>query len=154
LDPKQEFLKLTNNSEVIVAPKVRKQAAAEEEQRLEAAPKKIVPCVSARVLPSTHDTLDVHVHPDTVDALRDKDGELPRQIRLSKLQPVSLVSRSKNNEDDNQEQQHDEFEKKEDLVSKALYANLVVSKDIPLKHVQLGSVVRSTLELKDFDIVK
>lgn len=148
LDPKQEFLKLTNQSEVIVAPKVRRQAttAAEETSDLQPQqPKKVQPSIGLRTCTvGIIDSLSVKIHPDSMGAL----GQCER-IRLTKLVPAFMSNSNKKREEDQQS-----HENEESLLAKSVFANVVISKKAPLGHIIVGSVLKDTLDIKDFDIVK
>lgn len=135
LNPKQDYLKLSNMSEVIVAPKVRKLQQQEESLNDEIV-KKIQPSIALRTCIQHIDGLEVHVHPDSIHPLG-----LPERVRLTKLVPA--FNRRKTEQD---EEIKDE--------TKAVFANLVLSTAIPLKHVAISSILKDTLEIKEFDIVK
>lgn len=150
LDPKLSHVKLTNMSEVIVAPKVRKQHVEPTVNDLNAVEKvkKVMPAIGLRVCPEQEDieSLSVHIHPDMVQPLMLEDV---KRIRLTKLIPAFL---SNKRPQENGNEQVEEVE--ESLVAKAVFANVVLTTSVPLKHIVIGSVLRNTLELKDFDIVK
>ena len=153
LDPKQPYLKLSNVSEVIVAPKVRKNAVQEEKttdlNATTTTVKKVMPAVGLRVSPQVDvQDLEVRVHPDTIQSLI-VDGKVPERIRLTKLVPAFL-----SNTAIKKEEEGGVAELEESLIAKAVFATLVVTPSVPLKHVAIGSVLKDTLELKDFDIVK
>lgn len=157
LDPKSEYSKLTNMSEVIVAPKVRKQVSnAETVTDLNGegkTVKKIMPAMSLRVCPVNKEEVapfHVHMHPDMVQSLLNENGQVPERVRLTKLIPAFLSS----NNNKKREEEAGEEVVEESLVAKAVFANIVLTTSVPLKHVAIGSVLRNTLELKDFDIVK
>ncbi|KAL7321939.1 Peroxisome biosynthesis protein pex1 [Mucor circinelloides] len=149
LDPKQEFLKLTNQSEVIVAPKVRRQATATEEasdlqpqQQL----KKVQPSIGLRTCTAVDvDALSVKIHPDSMGVL----GQQYERVRLTKLVPAFMSNASKKRDEDQQSQ-----EMEESPVAKAVFANVVITKEVPLRHIVVGSVLKNTLSIKDFDMVK
>jgi len=149
LDPKQEFLKLTNQSEVIVAPKVRSQATAAEEvsdlqsqQQL----KKVQPSIGLRTCTAVGvDALSVKIHPDSMGVL----GQQCERVRLTKLVPAFMSNASKKRDEDQQSQ-----EMEESPVAKAVFANVVITKEVPLRHIVVGSVLKDTLDIKDFDMVK
>ncbi|KAI8639618.1 P-loop containing nucleoside triphosphate hydrolase protein [Parasitella parasitica] len=149
MDPKQDFLKLTNQSEVIVAPKVRRQATAAAEETSESQPqqpKKVQHSVRLRTCSVGNvDMLSVKIHPDSMGPL----GEKCDRIRLTKLVPA-YISNFKKKRDEDQPSQETE----DSLVAKAVFANVVVSKDAPLRHIIVGSTLKDTLDIKDFDIVK
>lgn len=137
LDPKQDYLKLSNTAEVIVAPKVRK-LKQEEEDLSTTVEKKVQPSIALRTCVGDIEGLQVHVHPDSMLAL----GGATERVRLTKLVP-GFLRRSKT---DHQEDVEDEI--------KAVFANVVLSTNVPLKHIAIGSVLRNSLEIKDFDIIK
>ncbi|GAN06890.1 conserved hypothetical protein [Mucor ambiguus] len=150
LDPKQESLKLTNQSEVIVAPKVRRQAteAAEEVSDLQSQPqpKKVQPSTGLRTCSAVSvDALSVKIHPDSMGAL----GQQCERVRLTKLMPAFMSNASKKRDEDQPTQEVEDVP-----VAKAVFANVVVTKEVPLRHIVVGSVLKDTLEIKDFDMVK
>lgn len=151
LDPKQEFLKLTNQSEVIVAPKVRRQAtaaAAEEVSDLQSQPqpKKVQPSMGLRTCSAVSvDALSVKIHPDSMGAL----GQSCERVRLTKLVPAFMSNASKKRDEDQPAQETEEVP-----VAKAVFANVVVTKEVPLRHIVVGSVLKDTLDIKDFDMAK
>ncbi|KAI7899828.1 P-loop containing nucleoside triphosphate hydrolase protein [Cokeromyces recurvatus] len=148
LDPKQEFLKLTNKAEVIVAPKVRKSTTEEVSDISNAVPQqRDLPTISLRVYPSSHPNLSVQIHPDSLLSFFDC---VPERVRVTKIMPAFMTS-NKNKQDDDVQLE----EERDDLINmKHLFANLVLSKSIPLNHIAMGSILKLTLEIKDFDIVK
>lgn len=155
LDPKQGHLKLTNTSEVIVAPKVRRKEQEVVETDLNSDKKavaiKVQPSIGLRACPLVVDDLEVHMHPDAVDGLV-CNGVVPDRVRLTKLVPGFLSqSRRRSAEEEGQQE---EAVKQEDLFAKAVFARLVLSTAVPLKHVAIGSVLKNILEIKDFDIIK
>lgn len=170
LDPKSDYLKLTNMSEVIVAPKVRKQASTAEtvtDLNGESGAaggkvvKKIMPAMSLRVCPAEEDTIapfHVHMHPDMAQSLINENGQVPEKVRLTKLVPAFLSGNNSNNNKKKEEEAAavagGEEILEESLVAKAVFAQVVLTTAVPLKHISVGSVLRNTLELKDFDIVK
>jgi peroxin-1 len=153
LDPKQAYIKLTNQSEVIVAPKVRKPTAtnpAEDISELSAAnvPKKLQPSIGLRTCSISHEAVDplaVYIHPDSLEPFH---TDIPERVRLTKLVPTFMSTNNKN------KREEDQVELEESVDAKALFANLIVSNAVPLKHVVVGSVLKSTLDIEDFDIVK
>jgi peroxin-1 len=148
LNPKQEFLKLTNQSEVIVAPKVRRQTttAVEEASDLQPQqPKKVQPSIRLRTCTVGNvDSLSVKIHPDSMGTF----GQYER-VCLTKLVPAFMLNSNKKREDDQQSQ-----ETEEPLLAKSVFANVIISKKVPLRHIIVGSVLKDTLDIKDFDIVK
>lgn len=150
LDPKQEFLKLTNQSEVIVAPKVRRQAttAAEGVSDLQSQPqpKKVQPSIGLRTCSAVMvDALSVKIHPDAMGAL----GQQCERVRLTKLVPAFMASASKKRDEDQPAAEIEDVP-----VAKAVFANVIVTKEVPLRHIVVGSVLKDTLDIKDFDTVK
>ncbi|CAO3681391.1 Peroxisome biosynthesis protein pex1 [Rhizopus azygosporus] len=153
IEPKHEYAKLTNQSEVIVAPKVRKttQSSPSEESALTSStPKKMQPSVTVRAAPCDESVGDlcVHVHPDCITSLRNENGQAPQRVRLAKLIPFFLTSSSSRREEEQQQ------ETEEIPIAKALFATLVLSTQVPLRHVMIGSVLKKSLEIKDFDMIK
>lgn len=153
IEPKHEYAKLTNQSEVIVAPKVRKttQSSPSEESALTSStPKKTQPSVTVRAAPCDESVGDlcVHVHPDCITSLRNENGQAPQRVRLAKLVPSFLTSSSSRREEEQQQ------ETEEIPIAKALFATLVLSTQVPLRHVMIGSVLKDSLEIKDFDMIK
>ncbi|KAL9538989.1 hypothetical protein MBANPS3_010537 [Mucor bainieri] len=149
LDPKQEFLKLTNQSEVIVAPKVRRQAAAAEEVsdlQSQPQPKKVQPSIALRTCSAVSvDALSVKIHPDAMGPL----GQQCERVRLTKLVPAFMANAGKKRDEDQPAQETEEVP-----VAKAVFANVIVTKEAPLRHMVVGSVLKETLDIKDFDMVK
>ncbi|KAI8997534.1 P-loop containing nucleoside triphosphate hydrolase protein [Pilobolus umbonatus] len=151
LDPKQDYLKLTNQSEVIVAPKVRKTTSNQADTsdlNSSSVEKKIQPSVGLRLCyENAHSDLSVEIHPESIQPLVNQNGEIPERLKLIQLIPLFMSTNRKTEED--QQQYSDE-----DLKAKALYVNVVLSKEVPHQHIKVGSVIRRTLGLKDFDIIK
>ncbi|KAI8084697.1 P-loop containing nucleoside triphosphate hydrolase protein [Halteromyces radiatus] len=150
LNPRNEFVKLTTNTEVIVAPKVRQLTKASDlaasAQFSSAKDQKMsTPHICLRNLSDTPDIvttpMSVMIHPD------DLSGVSQGLVRLSKVIPVSTTD----NDEDKENTMIDD-----DLSSPAkfVYAFLEISTTIPRYHVSLGSVIKSTLDLDDFDIVR
>ncbi|KAI7894222.1 P-loop containing nucleoside triphosphate hydrolase protein [Mucor mucedo] len=136
LDPNVPFAKLSNLSQVVVAPKVRRQATVVKEEV------KVQKAVALRTSPGdTMDDLQVLVHPESVGALKGVS-----HVRLKKLVPAfqrrSKVSTGNDTEHETEEE------------TSAVFATLVVHESVPLGHVMVGAVLKMTLGLKDFDIVK
>ncbi|OAD07300.1 hypothetical protein MUCCIDRAFT_137986 [Mucor lusitanicus CBS 277.49] len=109
LDPKQEFLKLTNQSEVIVAPKVRRQATAAVEEvsdlQSQPQPKKVQPSVGLRTCSAVQvDALSVKIHPDSMATL----GPQCKRVRLTKLVPAFMSNASKKRDEDQPAQETEE----------------------------------------------
>ncbi|KAI8373910.1 P-loop containing nucleoside triphosphate hydrolase protein [Blakeslea trispora] len=155
IEPKQDYVKLTNQSEVIVAPKVRLPTASSlisESSELTATAQKKQPSAHLRVCYSgSKDTSDLSVtlHPDAAIPLLDANGNLPQVVRINKILPVF----AKNNKEEHQQQQ--EMSDLEGFSPvKSLFAHLHVSSSIPLRHVAIGSTLQSTLGIKDFDLVR
>ena len=59
---------------------------------------------------------------------------------------------SNSNKKREEDQQSQEIE--ESLLAKSVFANVIISKEVPLRHITVGSVLKDTLDIKDFDIVK
>ncbi|KAF7730872.1 Peroxisome biosynthesis protein pex1 [Apophysomyces ossiformis] len=151
LNPGHGFVKLTTNSEVIVAPKVRKSSKPADiaaAQNLSAKQQKLAPHVCLRSVPET--VLDasrinkasVFVHPDSV-------GELAGQsiVRVSKIIPG--FSRRETSEEKETSGAAEEITQ-----AKAIYAPLVLSSDVPKNHVYVDKSIRTTLDMKDYDLLK
>lgn len=154
LDPKQTYLKLTNQSEVIVAPKVRRPTTmanpAEDVSELSAVNvnKKLQPSIGLRTCTINQETVDplaVYIHADSLATFH---TDIPERIRLTKLVPSFMSTNNKN------KREEDQLELEESVNPKAVFAKLIVSNDVPLKHAVIGSVLKSTLDIEDFDIVK
>lgn len=127
-----------------MAPKVRRGAPLTEENALNNIPSKPKPSFITRVAPKENiDDLSVYVHPESVTVLGE---ETPSKVRILKLIPSFLSSPNRREEDQN--------EAEETWAAKALFATLILSKDVPQKHVWIGSTLRRSLEVKDFDIIK
>ncbi|KAI9267401.1 P-loop containing nucleoside triphosphate hydrolase protein [Sporodiniella umbellata] len=144
IDPSHEYAKLSNNSEVIVAPKVRQKAPVNEENTLNSVINKSKSYFTARVAPATEvNELFVYAHPRSILSLGE---DVPSVVCVSKLIPsfASLPNRKEEEQNDPEEISN----------MKALFAKLIVTNDVPLKHVWIGSTLKSSLEVKDFDIVK
>lgn len=151
LDPKQAFLKLTNQSEVIVAPKVRRPATAAAEEvsdlQSQAQPKKVQPSIGLRTCSAVNvDALSVKIHPDAMGAL----GQSCQRVRITKLVPAFMAANASKKRDEDQPAQETE----EVPVAKAVFANVIITKEVPLRHIVVGSVLKDTLDIKDFDMVK
>lgn len=143
LDPQVPFAKLSNHSQVIVAPKVRRTIQPSSELNTEKP--KSVPAVALRIVSSTSklDPLHLMVHPESIPF------SLPNlsHVRLKKLVPAFQRKNTTTPKSTETE------EIKEEEVS-AVFATLVLSTRVPLHHVQVGAVLKDTLALKDFDIIK
>lgn len=151
IEPKQDYVKLTNQSEVIVAPKVRLPTASSltsESSELTATAQKKQPSAHLRVCYSgSKDTSDLFVtlHPDAAIPLLDANGNLPQVVRINKILPAFAKSNK-------EEQEMSDLEGFSPV--KSLFAHLHVSSSIPLRHVAIGSTLQSTLGIKDFDLVR
>ncbi|OBZ91846.1 Peroxisome biosynthesis protein PAS1 [Choanephora cucurbitarum] len=155
IEPKQQdYVKLTNQSEVIVAPKVRmpvSNSLASEPSELTATAQKKQPSTHLRVCYSGNmsvSDVSVMMHPDAAIPLLDVNGNAPQVVKISKLLPAFV----KNNKE---EQQHPEANDLEQFSpAKALFARLHLSSSIPSRHIAIGSVLQSTLSIKEFDLVR
>ncbi|KAG1055850.1 hypothetical protein G6F43_002212 [Rhizopus delemar] len=150
IEPKSDFAKLTNKTEVIVAPKTRRPAAVAEDNLNTSSTIKTQPSMKFRVAPSLEeevDDLSVYIHPDSLESF----DKIPIRVRLTRLVPIFLSNRR---EEEQQQQQQQQQEAEDGSKASALFATLVVSTNVPSKHAWIGSVLRKTLEMKDFDIIK
>lgn len=160
MDPKVEYAKLTNMSEVIVAPKVRNKTKSVEESNdlaTSGVNKKKQRSIGLRVCPlKISDELTVHVHPDSIHALGEQAES--KIIKLSKLVPAynytKKVEKEENGNNNEEVLINGEAEEQQQQIAKSVFATFVLSKDIPLRHIAIGSVLARTLDIKDFDIVK
>ena len=164
LDPKVPVIKLNTNSEVIVAPKVRKQpkAAAEVAANLtkqqKAAPHIFLRNLPVGVLLSTNDA-PVLIHPDSIGQV--KGSEL---VCISKVSPGFIRQKGNSSGDDNNNNKdtvsntdgQGENGTSSDTIhpAKEIYAPVVLSTTVPRNHVCVDQSIRRTLDIKDFDIVK
>ncbi|KAG0174872.1 Peroxisome biosynthesis protein pex1 [Apophysomyces sp. BC1034] len=151
LNPSNGFVKLTTNSEVIVAPKVRKSTKPADiaaAHNLSVKQQKLAPHVCLRSVPdvvidpSHKDRASVLLHPDSA-------GELAGQsvVRVSKIIP-GFTRREANDE------KEPVANVEEVAQAKAIYAPLVLSTDVPKRHVYIEKSIRHTLEIKDYDMIK
>lgn len=177
LNPKNDFIKLTTNTEVIVAPKVRQlakptdlnssQLSATDEQ-------KVVPHICLRNLPDPDENdnhcalehgLSIVVHPDDLSGIEigmvrltkvtpgyESSSRKSASTGASASVPTSGTTTSNNGTNDDKEGGWTDL----DLSSpaKAVYAHVQISTSIPRQHVSLGAVIKTTLDLGDFDIIK
>ncbi|KAJ8659027.1 hypothetical protein O0I10_005409 [Lichtheimia ornata] len=153
LDPKGDVVKLTTNSEVIVAPKVRKQPKqlAEEAADLQQQ-QKSAPHVCLRNLPHFDNAAveQVLVHPDSFE-----DLERQELVRVSKLTPSFVRHKGPPQPAADDVNAGDAAGTATNVSpAKAIYASLAFSRNVPRGHVHLGQSIRNTLQLKDFDLVK
>lgn len=156
VDPESTVVKLTTNSEVIVAPKVRKMAKPVTEVTAASLIKqKTAPHVCLRSLPLAAATnIDfgglepVMVHPDSLDSI-----QVAKVVRISKVMPVFMRQKGGEESGSNKDQLA-EADNADVASAKAIYATLVLSDSIPRDHVLVGNSIRNTLDIKDFDIVK
>jgi peroxin-1 len=164
LNPKNDFIKLTTNTEVIVAPKVRQMAKPADlasSQLSTSDDQKSTPQTCLRNLPDTFehnnvkttDTMTVLIHPDDLC-----DIELD-VVRLSKVIPgyENITSRkhgASNSNENTDDKENPLADGDHSTPTKAVYAQVQISNSIPRHHVLLGSVIKSTLDLGDFDIIK
>ncbi|KAI8141634.1 P-loop containing nucleoside triphosphate hydrolase protein [Fennellomyces sp. T-0311] len=150
LDPKVPVVKLNTNSEVIVAPKVRKQpkpasevAASLQKQQ------KAAPHIYLRNLPLAVDIeskAEIMIHPDSVSDV--KGSEL---VCVAKVQPGFIRQKSS---EENKDQENEVNGSDTVAIAKEIYAPLALSSAVPRNHVYVAESIRNTLEIKDFDIVK
>lgn len=150
IEPKSDFAKLTNKTEVIVAPKARRPAPIAEDNLNTSSTIKTQPSIKLRVAPSLEeevDDLSVYIHPDSLGSF----DKIPVRVRLTRLVPIFLSNRR---EEEQQQQQQQQQEAEDSSKASALFATLVVSTNVPRKHAWIGSILRKTLEMKDFDIIK
>lgn len=154
MDPKGDVVKLTTNSEVIVAPKVRKQPKqlAEEAADLQQQ-QKSAPHVCLRNLPHFDNAAveQVLVHPDSFE-----DLERQELVRVSKLVPSFVRHKAPPPPPSADDANAGDAAGTATNISpaKAIYASLSFSRNVPRGHVHLGESIRNTLQLKDFDLVK
>ncbi|KAI8968604.1 P-loop containing nucleoside triphosphate hydrolase protein [Mycotypha africana] len=168
--PKHDVLKLSNTSEVIVAPKVRgsKQPSnAEDVSDLSKAPTDeniqqqqlraimLRTCSAIGFDIKDKESVFVYVHPESIENLT-INQKMPDVVNISKVIPTSIKNGSNNIRKREEEQQQQQQEMPKDILlnTNAVFAKIIPLNDIPPGHIILGSVLRATLKLKDFDIVK
>jgi hypothetical protein len=169
---------LTTNTEVIVAPKVRQlakptdlnssQLSATDEQ-------KVAPHICLRNLPTLDKDspgalehgLSIVVHPDDLSGI---DIGL---VRLTKVTPgyesssrksasaptgasapAPTVGTTTSNNGTNDDKEGAWTDLDLSSPAKAVYAHVQISTSIPRQHVSVGPVIKTTLDLGDFDIIK
>lgn len=146
-----DYVKLTNQTEVIVAPKVRRPNTKPQEEELKPVEqKKTHPSVALRVTSLSSvdvDPLSIQVHPDSLTAFVDK---IPDVVRLTKLIP-NFINTKKKDEDQNSPTLGD---LDEPIHPNSVFSKLVVSTQVPIDHVLVGTALASTLNINLFDIVK
>lgn len=156
MNPKAPYIKLTNNTEVIVAPKVRntntktfdESTAINDLQKRQSSPH-----VCFRTLPSSYvkkssSSLEIYLHPDSAEAIKDCE-----HVRITKLVPAY----AQNDKQHGNQQQGGDEKDGEVAVSeraRATFAKLVFDRSIPENHVYLDHITRVTLGIKAYDIVK
>lgn len=177
MNPNHGFVKLSSNTEVIVAPKVRQAIKpAETSTKLSNNSKEqqtIVPHVCLRNLPELEnlsikaELTTVYMHPDDFheigqDIVRiikiipgysfSSSSNSPSRKSVNVDNSININNNNNNNSDDGK----DNLLPDEDisLPSKSVYASVQVSHSIPQHHVLLGSAIKSTLNIQDFDIIK
>ncbi|KAI8330998.1 P-loop containing nucleoside triphosphate hydrolase protein [Chlamydoabsidia padenii] len=175
LNPKNDFIKLTTNTEVIVAPKIRqptKPADLSSSQLSATNEQKVTPHVCLRNLPDSLEKdkeevsehgLSIIVHPDDLSNIDIGVVRLTKvtpgyetaspspSSRKSAPVPTSNTASTNGNDDDKETLSTDHDLS---LPAKAIYAHVQISNSIPRQHVSLGPAIKITLDLGDFDIVK
>lgn len=150
------MIKLTTNSEVIVAPKVRKIAKtpAETAATLMKVQKAAANICLRNLPPSSTEHINVSglapvmIHPDSASVVTGS-----KYVRISKVVPA--FAKRKDAEDGATAKDTNSADLLDDISpAKAIYAPLVLSTSIPANHVLLNESIRLTLDIKDFDIVK
>lgn len=157
MSPKAPYIKLTNNTEVIVAPKVRNKNTKEFDETTainDLQKQQSSPHVCLRTLPYSYSkktfdgNFDIYVHPDSCDTLNNCD-----HVRITKVIPAYAQ-----NDKQQQNQQQNGDEKEGEAASpekaRATFAKLVLDKSIPKNHVYIDEVTRVTLGIKTYDLVK
>jgi peroxin-1 len=157
MSPKAQYIKLTNNTEVIVAPKVRNKdtktfdesTAINDLQKQQTSPH-----VCLRALPHSYskkafsESLEIYVHPDSAETIKNCD-----HVRITKVVPAYAQN---DKQQHNQQQNGDEKDGETAIPekAKATYAKLVLDKSIPKNHVYIDEISRVTLGIKTYDLVK
>ncbi|KAI9306558.1 P-loop containing nucleoside triphosphate hydrolase protein [Cunninghamella echinulata] len=193
MNPNHGFVKLSSNTEVIVAPKVRQAIKpAESSTKLSNQSKDqqmVVPHVCLRNLPEleqlsittanttgvVNDMTSVFIHPDDVQNIGQDIVRITKIIpgyasstsvtatntantnnnpmgNGRKSTPSNIDNININNNDDGKDNVLADDDTA--LPAKSVYASVQVSSSIPQHHILLGSVIKSTLNIQDFDIVK
>jgi peroxin-1 len=154
MSPKVPYMKLTNNSEVIVAPKVRNanlKASDESTAINDIKKQQSSPHVCLRALPKnsspekSYSKLEIYVHPDSAEVIKDCE-----HVRISKVVPAY----AQNDRQQQQQQGGDEKEGDSADRAKATFVKVVFDQTIPENHVYLDQVTCATLGIKAYDIVK
>ena len=156
MSPKVPYMKLTNNSEVIVAPKVRNTnpKGSDESTAINGLKKQQTsPHVCLRTLPvnfieKSGAGMEIHVHPDSAEAIKDCV-----HVRVTKVIPAYAHNDKQHNSqqplDDEKESDSSSAEK-----ARATFAHVVLDRTVPENHVYLDPVTCTTLGIKAYDIVK
>lgn len=156
LSPSAPVIKLTTNSEVIVAPKVRKLAKTPAETAATVMKQqKTAANICLRSLPlSSVENLDINglapvvIHPDSASIVSGS-----KYVRISKIVPS--FAKQKDTEDNAATKDGNGNDLLDEITpAKAIYAPLILSTSVPTNHVLLNESIRLTLAIKDFDIVK
>ncbi|KAI8073284.1 P-loop containing nucleoside triphosphate hydrolase protein [Gongronella butleri] len=174
IQPKHAFVKLTSNTEVIVAPKVRKAATAAEDtptdlsnnddQAVE------LPHVDLRAMPAYKDAndaplvlddLSVYIHPENFlgQEIVSVIKVVPAYSQPNQQQQRKANGSSSSNADTAVDANgHDDTNAADPATppspASTLYAAIHLSKQVPRNHVFLGDAIRSTLNLADYDIIR
>lgn len=156
MTPKAPYIKLTNNTEVIVAPKVRNTTAKTFDQSTainDLQQQQSTPHVCLRTLPDGYlkessSNLEIRMHPDSAEAIKECD-----QVRITKVVPAYAQN---DRQHGNQQQTGDEKEGDAAIQeqAKSMFARAVFDRSIPENHVYLDQITCLTLKIKAYDIVK
>jgi peroxin-1 len=156
MSPKAPYVKLTNNSEVIVAPKVRntnfkgtdESTAINDLKKQQSSPHVCLRTLPRNFFKKSDTGLEIHVHPDSAEAIKDCE-----HVRIAKVTPAYA-----HNDKQHTNQQQPEDEKESDTSSaekaRATFAKVVFNVAVPEKHVFLDPITCTTLGIKAYDIVK
>jgi peroxin-1 len=156
MSPKVPYMKLTNNSEVIVAPKVRntnpngsdESTAINDLKKQQTSPHVCLRTLPINFIKQSGASMEIHVHPDSAEAIKDCV-----HVRVTKVIPAY----AHNDKQHNPQQQLDD-EKESDSSSaekaRATFANVVLDRTVPESHVFLDPTTCTTLGIKAYDIVK
>ncbi|KAI8379654.1 P-loop containing nucleoside triphosphate hydrolase protein [Radiomyces spectabilis] len=153
LDPQNGYVKLNTNSEVIVAPKVRKSTKPADiaaQQLSSVKQQKAAPSVCLRTFPQAipvpglpvTDIPSVIIHPDSM-------GEVAGHTLARITKVIPGFSRRDTNNEENHETTAEPI-----LQTKAVYVSVIPSNAVPIGHILVAPCVRQTLEIKDFDYTK
>ncbi|CAO3684390.1 unnamed protein product [Umbelopsis ramanniana] len=157
MSPKVPYMKLTNNSEVIVAPKVRntnpkgsdESTAINDLKKQQTSPHVCLRTLPVNFIEKSGAGMEIHVHPDSAEAIKDCV-----HIRVTKVIPAY----AHNDKQHNSQQQPLDDEKESDSSSaekaRATFAYVVLDRSVPENHVYLDPVTCTTLGIKAYDIVK